>query len=201
MISHKMLFAGTSIILRIVSGVSIYVACFTMVDAIRNWFPDNFQLVNSLVTGTASYVGYGIFSFVGAISYEDHGHHAPYLILGCFTLIAMVLSRIILPRDNQPISTFHSLEEKPPPEQEETKKTDSLSPLVYLPVLGQYLINVTSGYCVISSVPFLMECCGVSSAQASSLIFTNSLAVAAGFLVAGMANTFITLYLENSITI
>ncbi|KAL5267862.1 hypothetical protein ACHWQZ_G004790 [Mnemiopsis leidyi] len=184
MISHKMIFAGASIFLRIMSGVSIYVACFTVVDAIRNWFPENFQLVNSLVTGTASYVGYGIFSFVGAISYEDHGHHAPYLILGCFTLFAMFLSHIFLPRDNQPISSFHSLQEKPPPETNE--RADPLTPLIYLPILGQYLINMTSGYCVLTSVPFLMECCGVSSARASSLIFTNSLAVAVGFIIAGI---------------
>ena len=192
MISHKLIFAGTTIILRVLSGAGIYVSCFTVVDGIRTWFPDNFQLVNSLVTGTASYVGYGTFSFVGAISYDEHGHHAPYLILGIFTLAAMVLCGIVLPRDNQPICTFQPLEEKPVIEPEKEANSKALHPLVFLPILGQFLINLTSGYCIITSIPFLMECCEVSSARASSLIFANSLATAAGFIIAGIDSAFTT---------
>jgi len=187
MIPSKLIFSAASIILRIISGGNMYLGCITTVEAIRTWFPDNFQLVSSLVTGTASYVGYGTFSLIGAISYEDHGYHAPYVILGLFTLVAMVFSGLILPREDLPISEFQSLEEKPVPEPEEEKdgRSDSLSPLVFLPIFGQYLINLASGYCVITSVIFLMECCDVSNSRASSLIFTNFLATAAGFLIAG----------------
>jgi MFS family permease len=190
MISQKVIFAGVFIFLRILTGVSVYMASFSVVHGIRTWFPDNFQLVNSLVTGTASYVGYGTFSFVGAISYDDHGQHSPYLILGGFIMLALALTAMILPRDDQPISTFRSLEDEPTTEQEGDGISEPLSPLVFFPIIGQFLINMTSGYCIITSIPFLIECCGVSSARASSFIFTNFLATAAGFLIAGNDSRF-----------
>lgn len=178
-----MAFSTLSILLRSISGASIYLGSITLVEGMRAWFPDSFQIVSSLVTGTASYIGYGTFSFIGAISYDGHGYQAPYLILAAFILLVMLLCILVLPRNNQPVSSFKPLTEEKSPLTPLTP--DALSPLVFLPITGQFLVNMASGYCLATVIPYLVECCGVSNSRASTLILTNSLAIAAGFIIAG----------------
>ena len=84
-----------------------YIGCICIVNGIRTWFPDNFQLVNSLVTGASSYIGYGTSSFIGAVLYEEHDYHAPYLLLGGYIAAVSVLAYKNIPRSDTPISTFH----------------------------------------------------------------------------------------------
>ena len=184
-IPHNSLFAVVAVLTSILSGAASYTGCLSLVEGIRVWFPDNFQLISSLVTGTATYVGYGLFSYVGTLSYDSYGYQGPYFSLAGYIFLVTIGAVCLLPRTSQPISAFHMLHQ--PSETEETRdRSDKLSPLVMIPIVGQFLITMSGGFSIITSVPFLTECCDISVARASSLITTKSFAAAIGFIIAGM---------------
>lgn len=191
-IAHDVIFSALSIAVRVFTGMLSYLWCMCLVEGVRCWLPDHFQLVNSLVFGTAGYIGYAIGSFVGTFCYELMGFHAPYLIIGLYVLLILIFSCMILPRDRNPISSFHRLQEEKSVSTTcsedglELFPCDALSPLVGLPLLGQTLVNIAGGYMVVVTVPFMMECCAVSATQASSIITAYSVVLAAGYFLAGM---------------
>ena len=187
-ITHNPLFSAISLIIRIFGGIVSHTSMVTAVECIRSWFPYQFQILTSLTCGTSGYIGYAIGSTVGSILYENFGYYAPYLFGLAYLTFSLILCLLALPRTRDPLGGHQILVPKLSSSDSSIELStgyDSISPLVMLPLVGQFCINVATGYLNIAIVPFLVECCNVSISRGGSYITILNLTVALGFGMAG----------------
>eukprot|EP00116_Pleurobrachia_bachei_P003711 sb/3463973/ len=201
MITNKDVFAMSSLFVRILLGVLTAFIFRGQIDCVRLWFPGKFVLVNSLVTGTSGYVGVSVASATAGPIYNQWGFHAPYLFGVTMMSLSLLLSFFLLPRDKTPIIpevdvVFSNImvtlsDEKVKIADEETKEeveeipTHALSPLIFLPLFGQLLMNSCGAYILFVTVPYLESCCNVPMAYGSLYTMIYPVAVACGYFIGG----------------
>ena len=183
-------FAWACLVLRVVLGIINFVVMRLFVECSRTWFPGVFQLVYNLVTGTFSYVGFALASLLGGYIYDRWGFAAPFFVSSGCSFISFIICFMALPHSNIPIIPEKVSLEVPEKKrkrrvQRQVSVRDPLTALILLPVLAQFLVNMSGGYLMITTTPYLEACCGVPLSRGGSYVMLYCIIVAVGFVVGG----------------